>query len=62
MIHLTGEVLPVGSNISDGARSDVSALGLWQTMCRAFLNIRVFNPFARTNLSKQIPDMYTAGK
>jgi hypothetical protein len=27
-------------------------------MCRAFLDIRLFNPLAHTNWQKQIPDMY----
>ena len=55
----TGEDLPAGSNRSDGARADVSALGLWAPLTRAFFDIRVFNPQAPTNWSKQIPQMYT---
>ena len=56
---VTGEDLPVGTNITNGARSDVSALGLWAPLTRAFFDIRVFNPLAPSNWSKQIPDMYT---
>ena len=33
----TGEDLPAGSNRSDGARADVSALGLWAPLTREFL-------------------------
>ena len=43
--------LPLGSNLSDGARSDVSTLGFWRPFCRAFFDVRVFNPFAQTMLS-----------
>ena len=56
---VTGEDLPVGTNITNGARSDVSALGLWAPLTRAFFDIRVFNPLAPSNWSKQNPDMYT---
>ena len=65
-VKLDPELLPLSgetiynkkANVSEGARSDISALGLWQPMCRAFLDIRVFNPLAQTNWKKQIPDMY----
>lgn len=56
---ITGEELPAGSNLSDGARADVSALGFWTPMRRAFFDIRVFNPLASSNWSKEIPKMYT---
>ena len=59
LLPVTGEVLPTGSNVADGARADVSALSFWHPLCRAFFDIRVFNPFAPTNWSKKIPDMYT---
>ena len=36
LLPVTGEVLPAGSNIQDGARSDISAVGLWQPLSRAF--------------------------
>ena len=35
------------------------ALGLWAPLTRAFFDIRVFNPLAPSNWSKQIPQMYT---
>ena len=55
---VTGEVLPPGSNLSDGARSDVCALSFWSPLRRAFFDIRVFNPLAPTNWCKDIPQMY----
>ncbi len=58
LLPVTGEVLPAGTNVADGARSDVSAVGLWQPLNRAFLDIRVFNPLAPSNSAKQIDAMY----
>ena len=59
LLPITGEVLPPGSNVADGARADVSAVGLWQPLNRAFLDIRVFNPHAPTNAAKEIDQMYS---
>ena len=55
---VTGEELPAGTNMADGARSDVSALGFWTPLRRAFFYIRVFNPLAPTNWCKDVPKMY----
>ena len=41
LLPVRGEQLPAGSNCQDGARADVSALGLWIPLNRAFLDIRV---------------------
>ena len=60
LLPVTGEQLPTGSNIKDGARLDVSARGIWAPLARAFLDIRVFNPQAQTNRSKPIPMMYSS--
>ena len=49
-----------GTNIQDGARSDISAAGLWQPLSRAFLDIRVFNPLALSNATKSVEQMYMA--
>ena len=59
LLPITGEVLPPGSNVADGARADVSTVGLWQPLNRAFLDIRVFNPHAPTNAAKEIDQMYS---
>jgi hypothetical protein len=58
LLPVTGESLPTGSNIKDGARLDVSARGIWTPLARAFLDIRVFNPQAQTNKSKSIAQAY----
>ena len=58
ILPITGEILPTGSNIQDGARADISALGLWTPLNRAFFDIKVINPLAQSNRSKEIPQMY----
>ena len=58
LLPVTGEVLPTTSNTTDGARSDVSALGFWQPLSRAFFDTKVFNPMATTNWQMDIPAMY----
>ena len=59
LLPITGEILPAGTNVADNARADVSAVGLWQPLSRAFLDIRIFNPFAPTNAAKDIAQMYS---
>ena len=56
---VTGEVLPPGTNVADGARADTSALGFWLPFSRAFFDALVFNPQAPSNWNKEIPRMYT---
>ena len=58
LLPVTGEDLPAGSNVSDGARADVSALGFWMPLSRAFFDVRVINPMARYNWSKEVDKMY----
>ena len=52
LLPVTGEVLPAGANVADGARADVSVLGLWHPMNRAFIDALVFNPHAPSNAAK----------
>ena len=58
LLPVTGEPLPAGTNIKDGAQADVSALSIWTSLCKAFFDIRVFNPLASTNWEMDIVDMY----
>ena len=50
LLPLTGETLPPGSNLSDGARVDVSCI----------IDVRVFNPQAESNWKKTIKQMYVS--
>ncbi len=46
--ELTGETFNLRStNVSDDARLDLSARGVWTKYQRAFFDIRVFDPLAR---------------
>ena len=47
---LTGEVPNGGANSSDEARLDVSVRSFW----RAFYDVRVFNPFAKSHLNQKL--------
>ena len=58
LLPLTGEKLPKGSITSPGARLDVSARNLWSPLAKAFIDVRVFNPQAKANWVKSIPQMY----
>ena len=51
-LPLTGESLPAGSNISAGARSDISAIGFWNPMSRAFFDKGV-KPHGSDKLAKR---------
>ena len=58
LLPVTNEELPAGSNVTDGARADVSSLGFWNPLSRAFFDIRVVNPLAETNWKKESSSMY----
>ena len=58
LLPVTGEILPARANTMDGARSDVSAIGLWHPMNRAFIDVKVFNPHAPSNAAKTLEKMY----
>ena len=58
LLPVTGEDLPVGTNVMDGARSDVSALSFFTPLSQAFFDIRVFNPLAQSNANKTVDGMY----
>ena len=49
LLPLTGEKLPHGSNTTPGARLDFSARNLWSPLAKAFIDVRIFNPQAKTN-------------
>jgi hypothetical protein len=53
LLPVTGEVLPHGTILADGARADVSALSFWNPLCRAFFDVVVFNPQAPATGTKK---------
>ena len=58
------EILPLGntgtlsSNTADKARLDVSAIGIWSSMERTFLDVRVMNPLSSSYSGKSIDQIY----
>ena len=58
LLPVTGEQLPPGAITTDGARSDVGALGFWQPMSPALFDVKVVNPLAATNWNMKVPVMY----
>ena len=52
---LTGE--EIRGNVSDEARSDISARGFWSRGQRAFFDIRVFDPNAQRHQNKMLKEM-----
>ena len=52
---ITGELFNnKTANKADEARLDVSARGFWVRGCKAFMDIRVFNPMAKTYSNQSI--------
>ena len=50
--------LPPGTNVKDGARSDVAARGFWTPLDKAFFDVRVLHPGAKSNENKSFEKMY----
>ena len=60
LLSVKGQSLNSGANLSDGARLDISAVGLWQRMEKVFIDVQVFNPNAKTNVEMgEISKMYS---
>ena len=58
LLPVTGEELPARANTADGARADVSAIGLWQPLNRALIDVKVFNPLASSNATQDLQQVY----
>ena len=55
---LMGEEVLKSSNMSNQARADMSARGLWINEQTAFCDVTVFNPLARCHLHHSIPAVH----
>ena len=51
---LIGEVLTSSTISSDEACLDIVARGFWQRGQRAFFDVRVFNPFAKSHINQKL--------
>ena len=58
LLNRPTERLPSGTNTTNGARLDVSAIGVWTPLDRAFVDIRVLNPQAKSNSVMNLQQMY----
>ena len=59
LTHLSSETFTLQSTTTDDdARLDVSARGFWSRGARAFFEVRVFNPMARSYRSTPIETLY----
>ena len=56
---LNGEVLPAGSNIDNGARLDIVARDFWQLHEMAFVDIKVFNPIAKSYMRQNLDNVFS---
>ena len=54
LLPVTGEEFQARANTADEARADVSAIGLWQPLNRAFIDVKVFNPLASSNATQDL--------
>ena len=49
LMPVSGEILPTSANKEDGARPDIVAMGFWgDRKQKAFFDVKVFNPLARS--------------
>ena len=59
---LTGDVLTSSGDSSDEAPLDISVRGFWQRGPRAFFNVRVFNPFAKSHLNQKLDTAFSSNE
>ena len=62
LVPLTGEVLPAGSNKADEARLDIAARGFWGRCEKAFFDVRIFNPYAKTHLNQSLDNVFNSNE
>lgn len=52
------ETAPAGANVTDGARMDVTAIGVWGPLQKAYCDIRVFDPVAPSKESRALDALF----
>ena len=55
-------LLSSSANSSDEARLDVSARGFWEKGQKAFFDVRVFNPFAKSHLNQKLDTTFKSNE
>ena len=59
---ITGETLNPGTLLDDDAHPDIAARGFWQQYEMAFFDVRVFNPFAKSHLSRNLDAVFRSNE
>ena len=59
---LTGENLPANANTTEEARLDIRARSFWQRGQLAFFDVKVFNPYAKSHLTKRLEKAFEASE
>ena len=59
---LSGESIPRNANHEDDARLDIAARGFWQQCEMAFFDVRVFNPFAKSHLTRNLDAVFKSNE
>ena len=62
LLPVSGEVLPPSANKQDDARLDLSVRSFWQRGERAFMDVRIFNPFASTHLNQNLENSFKSNE
>ena len=63
LAELTGEKFKLRTtNTENEARLDIACRGFWSTGTRALLDIRVFNPLAKSYLDKSVSEAHKANE
>ena len=59
---LSGENIPLNANREDDARLDIAARSFWQQCEMAFFDVRVFNPFAKSHLARNLEAVFRSNE
>ena len=62
LIPISGEMLHHTANRQQDARLDISIRDFWQRGQRAFADVRIFNPFAKTHLNQKLENCLSNNK
>ena len=59
---LTREALPAAANKEDEARLDIYVRGYWQPCEMAFFDTRVFSPFAKSHMTRNLDAVFKSNE
>ena len=62
LLEVNGERFENSTNTQDEARLDIAARSFWQRGQRAFFDVRVFYPFARTHVNRDLAAVFKSNE